>query len=327
MENYHHKRGQVYAPSGQPEAAVARYVRSGRAGGKRVRIADAATGRREREVDVHRVNEFPRRNGFERQYPYTISSTSLGQDVSCGGFVRLEPEPAVEAVSILVATLEAAAWTVEPATTYPDELRVRYQGKNRCPSMYVAPGAGASAARGGVATPTSTRTTSPCTSDRTTHPRPPSWWMPGQRLTGIPARTPLGCKVQPAAAVIEPSPLQGDPSELHLRISYDGRLWDTPQADTLECWNVAILHRRRAQGGHHEPVSSSGCAADDCSSCTVEDVADRGRIAHWAMKKESEKLIFGRLRCCPERLNRHSEWPLHGNCARSPRMSSAGSPV
>lgn len=164
MESYHLKRGQVYAPCGQPEDAVARYVRIVRPGGKRVRIADAATGRREREVDVNRLHEFPTRNGVERRtgyflvetrewlwdltdralrkYPYTISSTSLGQDVSRGGFVRLEQGPAVEAVRILVATLEAAAWTVEPATTHIDELRVRFQGKNRCPSMYVAPGDG-----------------------------------------------------------------------------------------------------------------------------------------------------------------------------------------
>src|SRR5690606_16526121 len=51
-----------------------------------------------------------------------------------------------------------------------------------------------------------------------------------------------------------------------------GVTWDTPQADTLECWNVAVLHRRRAHGEHHEPVSSSGCTTADCSSCTVEDV-------------------------------------------------------
>ncbi|MEU3684259.1 hypothetical protein OIE75_28415 [Streptomyces sp. NBC_01723] len=99
----------------------------------------------------------------------------------------------------------------------------------------------------------------------------------------------------------EPSPLPGDPSELHLRISYDDGLWDTPQADTLECWNVAVLHRRRAHGEHREPVSSSGCAAADCSSCSVEDVAvgsmtfyrvhlDRGRNAYWAMEEESEEL-------------------------------------
>jgi hypothetical protein len=53
--------------------------------------------------------------------------------------VRLEQQPALEAVRILVATLEAADWTVEPATIYDDELRVRYQGRNRCPSMYAAP--------------------------------------------------------------------------------------------------------------------------------------------------------------------------------------------
>ncbi|MEU0248376.1 hypothetical protein ABZ192_29450 [Streptomyces sp. NPDC006235] len=47
--------------------------------------------------------------------------------------------------------------------------------------------------------------------------------------------------------MIDPSSLPGDPSELHLRISYDDELWDTPQADTLERWNVAVLHRRSAR--------------------------------------------------------------------------------
>ena len=189
MESYHLRRGQVYAPCGQPEDAVTRYMRIVRPGGKRVRIADAATGRREREVDVGRLHEFPTRNGVLRRtgyflvetqewlwyltdralrkYPYTVSSTSIGQDVSRGGYVRLEPQPALEAVRILVAALGTADWTVEPATTYPDELRVRFQGRNRCPSMYVMPSEGVSTARGGVATSTSTRTTGRCTSGKT----------------------------------------------------------------------------------------------------------------------------------------------------------------
>ncbi|MGW0844263.1 hypothetical protein ACWD26_29815 [Streptomyces sp. NPDC002787] len=204
MESYHLRRGQVYAPCGQPEEAVTRCVRIVRPGGKRVRIADAATGRREREVDVGRLHEFPTRNGVLRRtgyflvetqewlwyltdralrkYPYTVSSTSIGQDVSRGGYVRLERQPALEAVRILVATLEAADWTVEPATTYPDELRVRFQGRNRCPSMYVVPSEGRQY----------------CTrwrghsdehqDDRTLHqweddaPQPPAWWLSGQGL-------------------------------------------------------------------------------------------------------------------------------------------------
>ncbi|MYU02081.1 MULTISPECIES: hypothetical protein [unclassified Streptomyces] len=45
--------------------------------------------------------------------------------------------------------------------------------------------------------------------------------------------------------MIEPSPLPGDPAQLHLRIAYADELRDTPDADTLEQWDVAILHRRR----------------------------------------------------------------------------------
>jgi hypothetical protein len=128
-----------------------------------VRIADAATGRREREVDLSRLHEFPtrsrvpRRTGYAlvetaewlwaltgwalRQYPYTVSATSIDQDVSRGGFVRLERQPTLEAVRILVATLEAADWTVESTTVY-DELRVRYRGNNQCPSVYAVPSEG-----------------------------------------------------------------------------------------------------------------------------------------------------------------------------------------
>ncbi|MEU9155062.1 hypothetical protein AB0D59_32025 [Streptomyces sp. NPDC048417] len=57
--------------------------------------------------------------------------------------------------------------------------------------------------------------------------------------------------------MIDPSSLPGDPSELHLRISYDDELRDTPQADTLERWNVAILHRRRTRAAEREPVAPS----------------------------------------------------------------------
>ncbi|MFF9204302.1 hypothetical protein ACF1AE_21280 [Streptomyces sp. NPDC014986] len=209
MESCHLKRGQVYAPCGQPKGAVSRYVRIVRPGRERVRIADAATGRREREVDAGRLHEFPTRNGVERRsgyflmetqdwlwdltdralrkYPYTIASTSIGQDVSRGGFVRLEAQSAVEAVRILVATLEAAAWTVEPATIYPDELRVRYQGQNRCPSMYVAPGEGRQYCTRwrGHSDEHQDDLTLHCWEDDT--PQPLAWWLPGQRLPGTPA--------------------------------------------------------------------------------------------------------------------------------------------
>lgn len=104
-----------------------------------------------------------------------------------------------------------------------------------------------------------------------------------------------------AAAVIESKSLPGDPTELHLRISYDDELRDTPQADTLERWNVAVLHRRRTHDGGQSPEEGRGCATAGCPSCTTEDVAvgemtfyrvhlDRGRNAYWAMEEVSEEL-------------------------------------
>ncbi|AZS75704.1 hypothetical protein DDE74_36725 [Streptomyces lydicus] len=104
-----------------------------------------------------------------------------------------------------------------------------------------------------------------------------------------------------AAAVIESCTLPGDPSELHLRISYDDGLCDTPQADTLERWDVAVLHRCRTHHGGENPAATGDCVHADCPSCTVENVEigsmtfyrvhlDRGRNAYWAMEEESEEL-------------------------------------
>ncbi|WP_282697858.1 hypothetical protein [Streptomyces sp. CC208A] len=45
-----------------------------------------------------------------------------------------------------------------------------------------------------------------------------------------------------------PSSLPGDPSELRLRISYTGDLTDIPQDDTLERWDVEILHEESKVG-------------------------------------------------------------------------------
>ncbi|MER5822136.1 hypothetical protein ABT086_07600 [Streptomyces mirabilis] len=102
--------------------------------------------------------------------------------------------------------------------------------------------------------------------------------------------------------MIEPSSLPGDPTELHLRISYDDELWDTPQADTLERWDVAIPHRRRTHGGGTGPAAARASDNADYTSCTVQDVTvgsmtfyrvhlDRGRNAYWAMEEESEELL------------------------------------
>ncbi|MFD5108992.1 hypothetical protein [Streptomyces cinereoruber] len=72
----------------------------------------------------------------------------------------------------------------------------------------------------------------------------------------------------------EPSTLPGDPSELRLRISYFDDLGDTPQADTLERWDVAILHDEAEVG-----------------MMTFYRVhLDRGRNAFRAMEEESEEL-------------------------------------
>ncbi|MEU8784874.1 hypothetical protein [Streptomyces sp. NPDC048637] len=101
--------------------------------------------------------------------------------------------------------------------------------------------------------------------------------------------------------MIESCTLPGDPTELYLRISYDDGLCDTPQADTLERWDVAVLQRRREHHGGEDPAATTDCARADCPSCSVEDVAigrmtfyrvhlDRGRNAYWAMEEESEEL-------------------------------------
>lgn len=102
--------------------------------------------------------------------------------------------------------------------------------------------------------------------------------------------------------MIESSSLPGDPTELHLRLSYDDELADTPQTDTLERWDVAILQRRRVHGDGNGPAAVGAHVDDDCASCTVEDAAvgsmafyrvhlDRGRNAFSAMETESEDLF------------------------------------
>lgn len=98
-----------------------------------------------------------------------------------------------------------------------------------------------------------------------------------------------------------PPPLPGDPSDLRLRISFDDALWDTPQADTLERWHVAVLHHRRLHDAAQGAASTSSCATAECSSCRVEETVgsmtfyrvhlDRGRNAFWAMEEESEELF------------------------------------
>lgn len=98
----------------------------------------------------------------------------------------------------------------------------------------------------------------------------------------------------------EPSLLPGDPSELHLRIVYDDELWDTPQADTLERWNVSVLHRLRMHDAAPDASADEDCAATESPSCPTDATVgsmtfyrvylDRGRNAYWAMEEESEEL-------------------------------------
>ncbi|MFD3332176.1 hypothetical protein ACFWV1_05905 [Streptomyces sp. NPDC058700] len=71
-----------------------------------------------------------------------------------------------------------------------------------------------------------------------------------------------------------PSLLPGDPSELRLRIAYTDELDDTPQADTLERCDVAILHEEAQVG--------------EMTFYRVH--LDRGMNAVRAMEEESEEL-------------------------------------
>lgn len=95
--------------------------------------------------------------------------------------------------------------------------------------------------------------------------------------------------------------LPGDPSELRLHISYDDELFDTPQADTLERWDVSILHRGFGHDAARCSARPGECVTPNCSAKAVEDVVvgsmtffkvhlDRGRNAFWAMEEESEEL-------------------------------------
>ncbi|WP_435059101.1 hypothetical protein [Streptomyces sp. bgisy060] len=71
-----------------------------------------------------------------------------------------------------------------------------------------------------------------------------------------------------------PSLPPDDPSELRLRISYTDELTDIPQADTMERWDVDVLHGERAAG-----------------SITFYRVyLDRGMNAFRVMEEESEDL-------------------------------------
>ncbi|MFJ4703710.1 hypothetical protein ACIP6I_02450 [Streptomyces anulatus] len=79
--------------------------------------------------------------------------------------------------------------------------------------------------------------------------------------------------------MIEPSLPPGDPAELYLRISYADALSGTPHADTLERWEVAVLH--------------AGPYGDEVAIGSMDFYRvhlDRGVNAVHAMEDESEDL-------------------------------------
>ncbi|MFK8905938.1 hypothetical protein [Streptomyces sp. YS-3] len=101
--------------------------------------------------------------------------------------------------------------------------------------------------------------------------------------------------------MIESSPLPGDPTELHLRVTYVDELSDTPDADTLERWDVTVVHRRQVHDDRRCPDAPSECRTDACPAYSLEDAAvgsmtfyrvhlDRGRNAYSALADESEDL-------------------------------------
>lgn len=71
-----------------------------------------------------------------------------------------------------------------------------------------------------------------------------------------------------------PSLLPGDPSELSLRLCYTDELTDSPQADTMERWDVAVLHE--------------GTTAGSITFYRVN--LDRGLNAFRVMEQESDEL-------------------------------------
>ncbi|WP_371551508.1 hypothetical protein OG266_38775 [Streptomyces sp. NBC_00554] len=109
--------------------------------------------------------------------------------------------------------------------------------------------------------------------------------------------------------MIESPSLPGDPTELHLCISYDDELRDTPQADTLERWNVAVLHRRRTHDGGQSPEQGRGCATAGSPSCTTEDVAV-GEMTSYRVH-----LNVGSALLVMDRVTLDPQWRGHGLAA------------
>ncbi|MFF8918945.1 hypothetical protein ACF08M_38000 [Streptomyces sp. NPDC015032] len=93
----------------------------------------------------------------------------------------------------------------------------------------------------------------------------------------------------------------GDPSELHLRISFADALLDTPHADALERWDVAVLHGHGVHDGSRCPAAPGECATLLCPAYARDGIevgsmtffrvhVDRGQNAFWALEEETEEL-------------------------------------
>ncbi|MFF3735625.1 hypothetical protein ACFYXM_36585 [Streptomyces sp. NPDC002476] len=169
-------------------------------------IVDAATGRRERDVDVGQLHAYPvgprggtHRRGYVhtatrewvehltdralRGHPFTIAASSIAQSPWRGGFLRLRREVTLPAVRVIVAALEAASWTVEGSTVAEDELRVRLCGQLTCPATHVG-SAGrwyCDLGRGHRYEHRDNETLETWDDDT---PERAAWWLPGQPLPG-----------------------------------------------------------------------------------------------------------------------------------------------
>ncbi|MCZ4124995.1 hypothetical protein [Streptomyces sp. H39-S7] len=209
--DHHLERGQIYRAC-TPVDRPPRHARIlGRhPGGRSYRIADAATGQRERDIDVGRLHQDPvgragaeRRTGYVhvsthewfidlvdqalRGHPYIVAGSAVGQDARRGGTLRLRPEVTLEAVRAIAAALEAATWTVEPSLGAVDELRVRYLGRTSCPAIYRSPGEPTwicERGRGHRGEHQDQRTLGAWENEHQQVPELPAWWLPGQPLPG-----------------------------------------------------------------------------------------------------------------------------------------------
>lgn len=206
----HLKRGQIYRSCASPDDAP-RYVRilNRHPGTDRYRIADAATGRRPRDIDGRRLHPYevgrgdaPRRTGyvltdphdfvielteralFGHRHPFIITGSAFSRDVRRGGFLRILPavdaKATLNAVQTVVSVLETACFDVEPAPDFEDELRVRFRGEPYCPAMH-ASGRGrlyCSRARDHEGDHQDDRIMSTWPNTRVLNP--PPWWLPAR---------------------------------------------------------------------------------------------------------------------------------------------------